>query len=124
MDTIPTMIAFFLAAVPSFVVGIVLMYIFALKLGWFHSYGLKSVSDYVLPVVSSLRKSGIKVELYPDKAKLKKQFEYASKKGIRYLAIAGENEISEGTASVKDIISGEQKNIKIDELLSFLIGKN
>ena len=89
----------------------------------FANMGDNEVS-YVLPVVSSLRKSGIKVELYPDKAKLKKQFEYASKKGIRYLAIAGENEISEGTASVKDIISGEQKNIKIDELLSFLIEKN
>ena len=53
MDTIPTMIAFFLAAVPSFVVGIVLMYIFALKLGWFPSYGLKSIQHYVLPVVSA-----------------------------------------------------------------------
>ncbi|MFQ8759017.1 MAG: hypothetical protein ACLSAF_05800 [Intestinimonas sp.] len=45
MDTIPTMIAFFLAAVPSFVVGILLMYIFALKLNWFPSFGLKSAKQ-------------------------------------------------------------------------------
>ena len=46
MDTIPTMIAFFLAAVPSFVVGIVLMYIFALKLNWFPSFGLTSAKHF------------------------------------------------------------------------------
>ena len=53
MDTIPTMIAFFLAAVPSFVVGIVLMYIFALKLNWFPSFGLTSAKHYVLPVIAA-----------------------------------------------------------------------
>lgn len=53
MDTIPTMIAFFLAAVPSFVVGILLMYVFALKLGWFPSFGLKSAKHYVLPVLAA-----------------------------------------------------------------------
>ena len=53
LDTIPTMIAFFLAAVPSFVVGILLMYVFALKLGWFPSFGLKSVKHYVLPVIAA-----------------------------------------------------------------------
>ena len=53
LDTIPTMIAFFLAAVPSFVVGIVLMFIFALKLNLFPSYGLDSIKHYVLPVVSA-----------------------------------------------------------------------
>ena len=53
MDTIPTMIAFFLAAVPSFVVGILLMYIFALKLNWFPSFGLKSAKHYVLPVIAA-----------------------------------------------------------------------
>ena len=45
--------AFFLAAVPSFVVGIVLMYVFALKLNWFPSYGLTSVKHYVLPVIAA-----------------------------------------------------------------------
>ena len=53
MDTIPTMIAFFMAAVPSFVVGIVLMYIFALKLNWFPSFGLKDAKSYVLPVIAA-----------------------------------------------------------------------
>ena len=53
LDTIPTMIAFFLAAVPSFVVGIVLMYIFALRLNLFRPYGLDSIKDYVLPVIAA-----------------------------------------------------------------------
>ena len=53
MDTIPTMIAFFLAAVPSFVVGILLMFVFALKLGWFPSFGLKTAKHYVLPVIAA-----------------------------------------------------------------------
>lgn len=53
MDTIPTMIAFFLAAVPSFVVGMVLLFIFALKLNWFPSYGLSSIQHYVLPILAA-----------------------------------------------------------------------
>ena len=51
-DTVPTMLAFFLAAVPSFVIGMVLLFFFALKLNWFPSYGLDSLKSYILPVVA------------------------------------------------------------------------
>ena len=49
-DTVPTMMAFFLAAVPSFVIGMVLMYFFALKINIFPSFGLSGLKSYVLPV--------------------------------------------------------------------------
>ena len=52
-DTIPTMIAFFLAAVPSFVVGMVLLLVFAMKLNWFPSYGLSSLKHYILPILAA-----------------------------------------------------------------------
>lgn len=52
-DTIPTMIAFFLAAIPSFVVGLVLLFVFAMKLNWFPSYGLTSLKHYILPIVAA-----------------------------------------------------------------------
>lgn len=49
-DTVPTMMAFFLAAVPSFVIGMVLLYFFALKINIFPSYGLDGLKSYILPV--------------------------------------------------------------------------
>lgn len=49
-DTVPTMMAFFLAAVPSFVIGMVLMYFFALKINIFPSFGLSGLKSYILPV--------------------------------------------------------------------------
>lgn len=52
MDTIPSMIAFFLAAVPSFVVGITLMFVFSLKLNMLPSFGLSSLRHYILPIMS------------------------------------------------------------------------
>ncbi|MBE6939921.1 MAG: ABC transporter permease [Ruminococcaceae bacterium] len=52
MDTIPSMIAFFLAAVPSFVVGITLMFVFSLQLNLLPSFGLSSVRHYILPIMS------------------------------------------------------------------------
>ena len=64
---------------------------------------------YLIPVVASLRAKGVRCEIYPDPAKLKKQFEYADRKGIRYLAIVGEDEVAEGTVSIKNLSTGEQR---------------
>lgn len=77
-------------------------------------------TSYIIPIVSALRGKGVKVELYPDKSKLKKQFEYADKKGIRYIAIAGENEIKGGTVNVKNLLTGEQSEVKREDILLFL----
>jgi peptide/nickel transport system permease protein len=51
-DTIPSLIAFFIAAIPGFVLGMVLLYIFALKLNWLPSYGIGSIKNYVMPALA------------------------------------------------------------------------
>ena len=71
---------------------------------------------YTLPIAATLRAKGIACEVYPDNTKLKKQFEYADRKGIPFLAIIGDQEVSEGTVTLKNLASGEQKSVKKDEL--------
>ena len=64
---------------------------------------------YILPVAAALRARGVRCEVYPEAAKLKKQFEYADKKGIRYLAIVGSDEVADGVVSIKNLATGEQR---------------
>ncbi len=75
---------------------------------------------YSLPVVAKLRAAGINSEIYPDNTKLKKQFDYATKKGIPYFAIVGEQEMAEGVVNVKNLATGEQSQIQIDMIANFL----
>lgn len=72
---------------------------------------------YCLPLVAKARKAGIRTEMYPDKAKMKKQMSYANAKGIAFVALAGENEIAAGKLTLKNMITGEQKLVGIDELI-------
>ena len=72
---------------------------------------------YCLPLVANARKAGIRTEMYPDKAKMKKQMSYANAKGIAFVALAGENEIAAGKLTLKNMITGEQKLVGIDELI-------
>ncbi|MBR5056252.1 MAG: histidine--tRNA ligase, partial [Bacteroidales bacterium] len=74
----------------------------------FTNMGEKEVA-YLIPIVARLRAQGVRCEIYPDQSKLKKQFEYADRKGIRYLAIVGEDEVAEGTVSIKNLSTGEQR---------------
>ena len=74
----------------------------------FANMGEKEIA-YVVPVAASLRAAGISCEIYPDNAKLKKQFEYADRKGIPYLAIVGDQEVADGTVTLKNLSSGEQR---------------
>ena len=76
----------------------------------------------LLPLVASLRSSGINCEIYADNAKLKKQFDYAVRKGIPYMVIAGETELASGTVNVKRLSTGEQICIPQCELGGFLSG--
>ncbi len=82
----------------------------------FSNMGEKEVA-YLLPVMANLRANGINCEIYPDTSKLKKQFDYADKKAIPYFVIAGEQEISGGTLNVKNLSSGDQTTIKVEEIL-------
>ena len=78
---------------------------------------------YVLPVAHALREAGVAVEVYPDSAKLKKQFDYADRKSIPFLSINGESEMEAGTVQLKNLATGEQKAFSkedIDGILGFL----
>lgn len=73
----------------------------------FANYGDKE-SFEAMKIISQLREQGISAELYPDSSKLKKQFTYAEKKGIPNLVFYGEQEISEGKITIKNLNTGEQ----------------
>ena len=66
---------------------------------------------YVLPVLAKVRAAGIRAEIYPDSAKMKKQMSYANAKAIPFVAIVGENEMNEGKVMLKNMATGEQSYI-------------
>ena len=71
---------------------------------------------YVLPVASALRAAGVSAEIYPDSAKLKKQFDYCDRKGIRFLSICGADEVASGTVQLKNLASGEQRSFAREDV--------
>jgi len=76
--------------------------------------------EYTLPYVNKLRGAGVNSEIYPENAKMKKQFSYADNKSIPFVVICGENEMNEGVFNVKNMKTGEQSKIKKEELIDFL----
>lgn len=72
-----------------------------------------------LRLMRDLRSHGISVELYPEEAKFDKQFKYAQKKGIPFIGILGEEELSKGAIGIKNLSTGEQTSIPIQELVQF-----
>lgn len=83
----------------------------------FVNFGAKEEA-YLLPLVAQVRAAGIRTELYPESAKMKKQMGYADTKKIPYVAIVGETEMSEGKINVKNMITGEQQLLTVDELIA------
>lgn len=73
-----------------------------------------------LKYVMELRKAGISAELYPEASKMKKQMSYANGKNVPYVAMVGENELTEGKIALKDMTSGEQKMLEIIEVIETL----
>ncbi|MCI5707595.1 MAG: histidine--tRNA ligase [Odoribacter sp.] len=88
----------------------------------FVNFGEKE-EKYCLPLLKQLRTAGINTEIYPEAAKMKKQMGYADKKGIPYVALVGETEMQEGILSLKDMTSGEQTNLRIEEVIAKLNNK-
>ena len=74
---------------------------------------------YCMTLLGELRKQGIAAELYPDAAKIKKQMEYANRKNIPFVVLAGKEEISSGKLSLKDMVAGDQRSMTPAELLDF-----
>jgi histidyl-tRNA synthetase len=85
----------------------------------FINYGEKE-AFYAMKAIKELRCSGIKVELYPDAAKVSKQFQHADKRLIPFAVIVGEEEIKANEYSLKNLVSGEQKKISLAELKEIL----
>ena len=75
-------------------------------------------TDYCLPVLSEARQSGLRCELYPDAAKMKKQMQYANQKQIPFVALAGENEMAQGRLTLKNMLTGEQTLLTPQELIA------
>lgn len=71
-----------------------------------------------LKLIIQLREKGIAAELYPENAKLNKQFTYAEKKGIRNIVFLGEEEIKNRTVTYKNLEAGEQKKVSLEEFLN------
>lgn len=70
-------------------------------------------------LVRDLRSNNINTELYPDAAKMKKQMQYADKKGIEFVILIGEQEIENQQATVKNMKTGEQTEVAFDELKNY-----
>ena len=70
--------------------------------------------------IKRLRAAGISAELYPDVAKMKKQMSYANERSTPYVAMVGENELASGTIALKDMATGEQLTLTVDEVIARL----
>ena len=73
---------------------------------------------YCLPVVAKAREAGIRTEIFPDAAKMKKQMSYANAKQIPFVALAGENEMAAGKLTLKNMLTGDQQLVSAEELIS------
>ena len=75
---------------------------------------------YCLPAVAKAREAGIRTEIFPDSSKMKKQMSYANAKQIPFVALAGENEIAAGKLTLKNMLSGEQQLLNIEEIINIV----
>ena len=82
----------------------------------FINFGEKETA-YCLPAVAKAREAGIRTEIFPDSTKMKKQMSYANAKQIPFVALAGENEMAEGKFTLKNMLTGEQQLVAIEELI-------
>lgn len=75
---------------------------------------------FCLKVLAQVRQAGIAAELFPDAVKMKKQMAYANARSIPYVGLVGTNELNEGKVTLKNMLTGEQKLVTPEELLSEL----
>ena len=81
----------------------------------FVNFGEKEQA-YSMPIVKALRDAGVATEIYPDSVKMKKQMSYANAKQVPYVAIVGEAEMAEGKVTLKNMLTGEQQLLSLEEL--------
>ncbi len=80
----------------------------------------KDEEKHCLPLLAKVRNAGINAEIYPESSKMKKQMTYANKKGVAFVALIGQNEIEKGIVNLKNMQTGEQKDVTVDELIKEL----
>jgi histidyl-tRNA synthetase len=85
----------------------------------FINFGEKETA-YCMPIIKQVREKGIRAEIFPDAAKMKKQMAYANAKQIPYVALAGENEMKEGKVTLKNMETGEQQLLSLEQILELL----
>ena len=78
----------------------------------------KAEEEASMRLLSKLRDNDVPAEIYPESSKMKKQMEYANRRGIPYVVIIGSDELERGVATVKDMRSGEQSTLSFEELVS------
>lgn len=83
----------------------------------FVNFGDREAS-YLLPILQQIRGTGIRCELFPDSAKMKKQMSYADSNHIPFVAIVGENEMNGQIITLKNMNTGEQKEVSTEELIN------
>jgi histidyl-tRNA synthetase len=74
-------------------------------------------------LASALRQAGIKTAIYPEAAKLSRQFKYGDRMGMRFAVVLGPDEQAQGAAAIKDLSSGEQQLFQLEELVELLRGR-
>jgi len=85
----------------------------------FTNFGEKECA-YCLPIIKAVREAGISAEIYPEAAKIKKQMSYANSRNVAFVAMAGETELASNRITLKNMISGDQQTVSIDEFLMLL----
>lgn len=86
----------------------------------FINFGEKETA-YCMPIISAARQAGIRAEMYPDNAKMKKQMSYANAKSIGFVALAGESEIEADKITLKDMATGNQQLVTAEEMISLIM---
>ncbi len=85
----------------------------------FLNFGLEE-AKYAMKAITKLRQSGIKVEMYPDTAKIGKQFQHADKRGIPFAVLVGEEEMKNNQFAIKNLATGEQEKVSFEVLINKL----
>ena len=86
----------------------------------FINFGEKETA-YCMPIIAAARQAGIRAEMYPDNAKMKKQMSYANAKSIGFVALAGESEIEADKITLKDMATGNQQLVTAKEMISLIM---
>lgn len=86
----------------------------------FINFGEKEIA-YCMPIAQKAREAGIRTEVYADSVKMKKQMSYANSLGVSFVALVGENEMSEGKLTLKNMTTGEQQFLTPEDMIQFII---